>query len=207
MIQKRGALDLYETVFSEEEVLNAKWLRLTPWLRDRINWEDWCYECGTFRQKSSYFLKKEPHLRKNSFFSLIWAYTFFCTHQVFDALSTQKIRGYGKWDAVIYKTKQPSTTVAQLLAAELAKPGLTQVDDLPRTTCEKCGITKYHPHKLGIMYFKREVLDVDLDILQSDEWFGDGHMAYREMIVSSRFARLAIENGWRGIRFKVIQLV
>jgi hypothetical protein len=219
LIQQHRALDLYETVFSNEDILQAQWLRMVPtleqgypqpqkaWLRDRPNWENWCYDCGTFRQKSSYFLQKEPSLRKNSFFSLLWTYTFFCKHEVFDILSDHHIHGFEKWDALIYKTKQPSTMVAQLVTTQAAKASLLRVDDLSGTVCTKCGITKYHYHKLGVMYLQQDALNGDFDILHSYEWFGDGHAAHQEMLVSNRFARLALEYQWKGIRFKVVQLV
>ncbi len=59
------------------------------------------------------------------------------------------------------------------------------------------------------MYFKREafVETQDLDMFHSFEWFGSGHAAYREIIISNHFARLILEKGWKGVRMKVIELV
>ena len=219
LVQAHKALDLYDTFFSDEDVLGAEWLRLTPtyehgypyprnkWLDTFYNYEDHCRECGTFRQKSSFFLQKEPSLRKNDFMCLIWTWTFFCRYQVFDQLAQYQVRGYEQWDAIIHSTKQPSAQVAQLIVPQIAQPGLTGVEDLPRVECSTCGITKYHPHLRGVMYLDRTAISRDTDLLQTYEWFGHGHHAHREVLVSQRLAKLALERKWKGIRFKVVELV
>ena len=63
LVQAHKALDLYDTVFSDEDVLDAEWLRLTPtyehgypyprnkWLDTFYNYEDHCRECGTVSVK------------------------------------------------------------------------------------------------------------------------------------------------------------
>ena len=63
------------------------------------------------------------------------------------------------------------------------------------------------PHKRGVMYYDRSAFPQNVDVLETNEWFGDGHMAYRELLVSKSFAELAIEEAWKGIRFKVVELV
>ena len=59
----------------------------------------------------------------------------------------------------------------------------------------------------GVMYLARTALVSDVDILQTYEWFGSGHSAYREFLVSNRFAKLILEKGWRGIKLKVVELL
>jgi hypothetical protein len=171
-------------------------------VKELYTYTDYCKQCGTYRQKSSFFLKKEPSLHKNQFFSLIWGYAVFALHSVFEVLAEHDIRGYEKWDALIYSTKQPSVTVAQLVAPTIACPGFIPEDDLRRVTCTQCGFTKYYPRVRGVMRINSALVS-GVDIEQTYEWFGDGHDPHREILVSNRFVRLALEQGWRGIRFKV----
>ena len=97
--------------------------------------------------------------------------------------------------------------ISQLFIPGVAGPALLQDDDLERKKCPLCNVIKYYPHKRGVMYLKRDSILPDVDIMNTYEWFGSGHSAYREIIVSNRFARLIIEKGWRGVRMKVVELV
>ncbi len=219
LMNENNVQSLSTTVFTDDEVVNAEWLRLVTtfeqgypqpekaWLKNKPNYANYCRQCGTFQQVESFQLKKEPYLRKNAFFSLLWARTFFARNAVFDALEEYDMKGYERWDAIIRKTQQPSTTVAQLRASDTTQGGLTHTNGLSSTTCSECGITKYLPQKLGIMYYMRNALPANVDVIETHEWFGDGHMAFRELLVSHRFAELAIKEGWKGIRFKVVELV
>ena len=89
----------------------------------------------------------------------------------------------------------------------VAHPGLVGVEDLRRDVCPVCGVTKYYPHMRGVMYLQRTALVPEADILHSHEWFGSGHAAYREILISNRFAQLILDKGWQGVRLKVVELV
>jgi hypothetical protein len=54
---------------------------------------------------------------------------------------------------------------------------------------------------------KQDALPSKLDIFQTYEWFGSGHNAFREVIISNRMAKLIIQNGWRGVRLKVVEVI
>jgi len=219
LVQQKNALDIFDTVFSSEEILNAEWVRLIPvfergypqpedvWSTNPINYKENCPQCGTFRQKSSFRLKKEPNLGKKDFMSLYWTYALFCTPRVLNELEAQGIRGYEVWDAIIHKTDSPSEKVSQLFIPNIASPGLVGVEDLERETCSLCHVTKYYPHMRGVMYLKRDALVPNVDIMQTHEWFGSGHSAYREILVSNKFATLITDTGWQGVALKVVELV
>jgi hypothetical protein len=218
LMQEKGRRSLVNTVFSEEEILSAEWARLIPvfeqgypqpeetWVTNPINYEEHCPQCGTFRQTGSFRLEKEPNLGKKDFISLYWTYALFCTPRVWDELETQRIRGYEVWDVII-KTDTPSEKVSQLFIPHIASPGLVGVEGLKRETCSLCHVTKYYPHKRGVMYLKRDALVPDVDIMQTYEWFGSGHAAYREILVSNKLARLTIDRDWKGVALKVVELV
>ena len=57
------------------------------------------------------------------------------------------------------------------------------------------------------MHFKQDAVARGVDIAQTHEWFGSGHSAYREILVSSKFARLVLDQGWKGVVLKAIELV
>lgn len=219
LVREKNAVDICNTIFTSSEILSADWVRLVPvfqqgypqpeetWVKNPINYEEHCPECGTFRQRASFRLKKEPVLGKNSFMSLYWTYALFCTTEVFSDFEATEIRGYEVWDAIIHKSNMPSEKVSQLFIPTIADPGLVWADDLKADTCPSCNVTKYRPHMRGAMYIERDALLPDIDIMQSYEWFGSGHTAYREILVSNRIARLVLGRGWKGVAFKVVKLI
>ena len=76
--QAKGKWDIYDTYFSEEEILSAEWLRIwggypqigypqpeRRWQEESFNYEDTCPKCGSFQQVSSFFIQAEPKLRNS----------------------------------------------------------------------------------------------------------------------------------------------
>jgi hypothetical protein len=219
LARQKNALDMFDTIFTPGEILAAEWLRLVPvfeqgypqpegtWVRDPVNYADHCPQCGTFRQVESFRIKKEPNLGKNDFMSLYWTYALFCTSRVVDQLKSHQLEGFEAWDVIIHRREVRSEKVVQLFTPGIADPAPVRADDLPRETCPLCHVTKYYPHMRGVMYLKRDALLSDVDLMQTYEWFGSGHAAYREIIVSNRCARLILEQSWRGVRLKAVQPV
>ncbi len=220
LIRAKGASDIYDTLFTTEEILNAEWVRLIPtfeqgypqpkatWVTNPVNYENACSKCGTgFRQMTPFRLAKEPRLGKNDFMTLYWTYALFATPKVFESLETHEIRGYERWKAIIHKTNQPCQTVSQLYIPHVSNPGLAELDKVQTETCSKCRITKYAPHMRGYMCYSRDALLPDLDIQLTDEWFGSGAFAFREILISNRFARLILDEGWQGMKLKPIRLM
>jgi hypothetical protein len=219
LIQKYNASDIYQTVFNKKEILAAEWLRLIPifqqgypqpeetWVSNPITYTSHCPQCGTFQQGSSFRIKKEPGLGKNDFMSMFWMYALFCTPKVLKELETHQIQGYEIWNVIIHNTDLPAQKVSQLYIPAIAQEGLSQVDDLKRQYCYTCQTTKYFPHMKGIMYLKKEVVNLNFDIMQTYEWFGDGHAAYREILISNRLAKLILDQNWKGIALKPVELI
>jgi hypothetical protein len=57
------------------------------------------------------------------------------------------------------------------------------------------------------MHITDNALDSKLDFQLTAEWFGSGHMAYRETIVSNKVAKLILEHKLKGVTFKVVELI
>ncbi|HAL16000.1 MAG TPA: hypothetical protein DCP32_04370 [Anaerolineaceae bacterium] len=219
LVSIRGAVDLAETFFSDEEIRTAEWLRLIStfeqgYPQPKMDWplkqssrELLCAKCVTYKQIAPMRVAKEPHMGKKSFMSLIWENEIFCTPEVFRGLEEIQAKGYEEWDVLIHKTGQISEKVRQLFIPAIAGLGVLVEDDLNRTTCPTCGTTKYYPHVKGAMRIKREALIPDTDFLLTNEWFGHGLLAWREILISSRIAKLILDKKWSGVRFKVVDVV
>ncbi len=219
LVETKGAVNIVETTFTEEEIRHAEWLRLKStfeqgypqpkphWPIKQLSYEIICPKCAIYRQTHPMRVAKEPNLGRKSFMSTIWASEIFCTPEVILELEKMNAQGYEAWEAIIHKTGKPSERVRQLYVPGIASPGIIFDDDLERKICPVCGTTKYFPHVKGPMYLKREALLPDTDFMLTHEWFGHGLLAWREIIVSNRIASLILDKGWKGVRFKVVELV
>lgn len=218
LVRVLGASDIFNTFFSQEEILSAEWVRIIPAFEqgypqpeDRwqvVTYRDYCPSCGIgYVQNDPFRLAKEPRLGKHDFVCLYWTYTLFATPRVLNALGEHGMHGYEVGRPVLHKTNQPSATVSQLLFPLIAQPGLAEVDRARAEVCEECGIVKYASHLRGCMHFRREALLPGTDFQLTHEWFGSGgHGGFREILASNRVAKLALDAGWRGIRLKPVIL-
>lgn len=221
LVKQKTASDLYDTVFTNEEILAADWLRLKPTYEhgypqpeDAFEWRDntysfVCPECGIVdRQKAPFYLKKEPKMGRNDFLSLFWAYTIFCVTEVFARFNENQFQGYDEQEVMIQQTSQASKVVRQLDVLAIASKGLAEEDKLQPETCPACGITKYLYHKRGYMHIARAAIRSDVDFQLTHEWFGSGgRSGFREFLVSQRVAQLILAEGWRGVALKPVKLV
>jgi hypothetical protein len=220
LIDRLGASDRYETIFEQQEIERAEWLRFSvafqqgypqpqsTWVTNPVNYDDFCQECGTFRQTRPFRIAKEPSLGRNHFMTLHWGNPIFCRRDVSEELEGRKIRGFEVWDVTLNKTGDSSRRIAQLFMPQMFGPGLPDRENLGMETCASCGVTKYSSHLRGVMRYRREAVDPKLDMAATHEWFGaGGKSAYREVLISNRLARLIMEKGWQGIHMKVVELV
>lgn len=217
---QKKALDIYDTIFTHEEILNAEWIRLIPTFAQgypqpeedmawkQITYEDQCPKCGVgYRQKAPFRLAREPRMGKHDFVCLYWTYTVFCTLKALETLKSHEACGYEAWGAILHRTGEPSRTVSQLRFPMITEPGLADEDKSQPETCPTCGITKYASHLRGYMRYKRTALRPDTDFQVTCEWFGSGgYSGFREILASNRVAKLILEQGWRGLALKPIEL-
>lgn len=219
LVQEKDSFDMFETVFSYEEIVNAEWVRLKPvfehsYPQPENTWEQQtyshiCSSCGlAYDQKTPFRLKKEPRMGKHDFLSLYWAYTVFCTPKVLAAFQAGGLRGYDTWVPLVGRKKVPSQVVTQLLLPQIAGPGLVDEDKQQPEPCEACGLTKYRYHNRGYMRYRAEALHRDTDFQMTWEWFGSGtRRGFREFLISNRVARMIVAEGWRGVQLKPLELI
>jgi hypothetical protein len=211
-----------ETYFSEREISEAEWLRVKSvyahgypqpedtWVTRPNNLADVCRICGTYRQVSPFRIKEEPNLGKRQFMSLEWTGgILFTLPLVIERLEANEMKGFETWNAILHRTGLPAKTVLQLFTPIITSAGLIDVSEESASLCPECGKTKFGYHNRGRMKYRREAVPGSADIVQTFEWFGagQGHFAYKEILISNRFARLIIENQWKGLEMKPIELI
>lgn len=213
MQSKKDVPDLFNTVFTNTEILQAEWVRLQPTFQQGYpqpedDWREYfytnqCPKCGIgYTQQVPFHIKQEPKMGKNDFWSLYWAYTLFCTIKVLQALKSEQIKGHEIWPVIIHNTNEPSE-ISQLLFPNIANSALADEDKLQPETCSECGVTKYLYHKKGYMHLKREALLKNTDSQLTNEWFGSGgYSGFREILISNRLAKLIIDDKLRGVSLK-----
>jgi hypothetical protein len=219
LVNMHNGVDTFTTLFTKNEVVNSQWLRLEPIFKQGYpqpedTWKNttlkgMCPKCGAgYTQIAPFRIQDEPKLGKNDFVSLFWTYALFCKNQVFTKLNNHNFAGYEEWPALLDSSNQPSKTVSQLYCHQITQPGLTEEDKLNPEKCLECGITKYEYLKKGYMRYKTNSISPGFDIQLTKEWFGSGgHSGFREYLISQRFAKLIINEGWRGVSLKPIILI
>jgi hypothetical protein len=221
LVQEKKALNIYDTQFTESEILDAERVRLIPVFEQgypqpeenmdwkRITYENACPSCGVgYGQKAPFRLAKEPRMGKHHFLCLHWTWTLFCTPEVLETLKAQQIQGCEVWEAILHRSGEPSDVVSQLVFPKVTEPCLADVDKVKPEHCPECGITKYAYHKRGYMHLRRDALETNLDVVVTHEWFGSGgHGGFREILVSNRLASLILEKGWHGVALKPVELI
>jgi hypothetical protein len=220
LVKEKGALDIFDTTFTKEEILGAEWSLLKPNFEQgyplpKNGWEKLVYGdsvrplCGIgFCQIGAFHIAKEPFLRKKDFYRPIWTYVLFCTNPVIRQIAENRISGVEIREVIIHNTKLTSQVVSQLIFPHVTEPILGEIDKNDPWTCPLCGITKYAYHKRGYMHLHKSQIRYDLDAQVTYEWFGTGTATgHREFIISNRFATQIIENQWQGITLKPIKLI
>jgi hypothetical protein len=209
------------TTFTNEELLSCEWVRLKPGYERYYPQpeSDMRYSAATFRYKcpscgiefdqvAPYRIRREASLGRHDFVSLYWTYGIFCTQRVVDAIQEAGLEGIEVWPVMLHGQDRPSEVLSQLLFPHVAGPGLAEQDKQQPEPCVECGVTKYAFHKRGYMHVAREALREGTDAQRTHEWFGsDTKWGYQEILISNRFARLIIDQGWKGVVLQGVELV
>jgi rRNA maturation protein Nop10 len=224
LIRQKGGFNFVWTEFTEREVLDAQWLKLgaayqvgyaqphgaLEW--KEVTFDNGCPQCGVgVRQKAPFRIEAEPRLGKNVFASLYSDWPLFCTSEVLAVLEAEGIQGYETWPVLLHKTGEPSQRVQQLMIPTVAEPALVEefaeAERFQKEICQVCGQVRYTPYTRGMMPLRRASLATGVDFQLTCEWFGSGHAAHRDILVSNDVATLVVERGWQGLVLWPVQLV
>jgi hypothetical protein len=217
-----GRLNFIGTKFTDEERLSAEWctLRGCGILRpnepvggywSRRYYDDICLDCGSgWTQVAPFCLAKEPKLGRNAFASF-GGDELFARNEVLAKFKAEGIRGIETRPVLVEKTGNPAVSLEQILVTHVAEPAIA--DDFVEhehyrwTDCSGCGCRWHLYYNRGMLPLRRLGLRTDVDFQMTNEWFGSGAAARREILVSNRVVRLILENQWKGADLSPVQIV
>lgn len=205
------------TEFTQDEIAKAEWSIASAshsigsfvpeekWWCD-LYYGDRCKNCGSgWRQIAPFRIKKEPRLGKNAFADFGSAFELFCTLAVVEAFKKHGMVGFETRPLVLNKENSPLESIRQLVVTEVAQPAiaedLVEREHYSQTDCPVCGKTWHTHYTRGALPLKRSALNQNVDFQLTNEWFGNGRTARREILFSRRVVHLALENSWQGIQF------
>lgn len=220
LVEHLDVPNIIQTFFTQEEVTQSELLRLEVtkpkgypqpqdrWVTESPNYHFQCNECGTFEQVESFRIKNEPNLGGQGFMTLHWSSPILVENEVDRILKANDISGYDSWDVLIHATGASSVEILQLYITEQTSPGLLHQEELGFDVCEACGERKYYAHTRGVMRYQRGAVPKGVDIMETQEWFGaGGKSAYKKIFITNRLASLILDQGWKGVMMKVVELV
>ncbi|MBI9047390.1 MAG: hypothetical protein JEZ06_23085 [Anaerolineaceae bacterium] len=221
LIKKNKGRDLFDTKFDSNEIQSSPWNRMIidyqnryPYPKDldklgEYLYKNYCDECGIgVNQINPYTIKKDIQPKNHNFMRLTDAYEIFVSTNIISDLEHNNIEGYSILPLLLIKDEEPSLTASQLHIENTLDPSFIPDGDLACQLCSKCGNKKYHYHRRGKMRFMKHNFPEKIDIVLSNEWFGaGGRQAYREVLVSQKLTNLILNQKWKQVIFKPLQLI
>ncbi|MFT3827801.1 MAG: hypothetical protein QM731_28045 [Chitinophagaceae bacterium] len=215
------------TFYEKGDYDNAEWFVITTgeyqypqpeegYKDATFNLENYCQFCGIGKiQNAPYRLQTQPKQLNNQFWGLHWEFeAIFVRQGAKNILEQEKIKGIRFSNPVLHRTNSPIEGFYQLHIDTILNKGFdnynTQtitckinneegLNTNKKTTC--CGRIKFHHPMIGGYLFDRTLFKKDLDIVESNEYFGSGGAAYRLQIVSKRFKEIVDKNKLKGLSF------
>lgn len=171
-----------------------------------------CINCGSgWRQIAPFRIKKEPKLGKHVFADFGSAFELFCAPVVLDAFKKHGINSFQTQPLILNKEDRPAENLKQLVVTEIARPAVAEEsverERYSQTDCPVCGQTWHAYYTRGALPLRRSALNSKLDFQLTNEWFGNGRTARREILFSRRVVNLALGENWQGIEFFPVWLV
>ena len=211
------------TEFSKDDVAQAEWSMgyashsigsFVPegkWWCD-LYYGDRCTACGAgWRQIAPFRVKKEPKLGKHVFADFGSAFELFCSPVVVETFEAHGILGYETQPLLLNKEVRPTESLRQLVVSTIAQPAiapdLVEHERYRQTDCLGCGRTWHTHYTRGALPLRRTALNSNMDLQVTNEWFGNGRTARREILFSRRVVALVLANRWLGIEFIPIRVV
>jgi hypothetical protein len=201
------------TLYTDQERLAAEWciLRVAAVFRPAEPtggywspkyYEDRCRECGSgWSQITAFRFSREPRMKAESLASM-GGDELFVTKELLRNFERAGFRGFYTWPVLVGKEGREVEGLKQLLVEAVAEPAIA--DDLVEHEhyyygdCPTCGQRWHIYYTRGMLPLRREALRTDLDFQLTNEWFGSGAAARREILVSHRVTELILKKKWKG---------
>jgi rRNA maturation protein Nop10 len=191
IIRENDALDVVHTRFSKHEVQVAPCVRLgasthvgfpqpeEDYLRVVYDLREWCARCGAgARQIAPFRLLAEPKWGRRLVLQLNWVFDeFFTTPSLWREFLHPL--GVTCQPVLSHRTSERLESIVQLSISACAEGSLSLLGH-PAVVCENCGRRKFLPFVRGCLPCPVPPTDGS-GLFRSQEWFGDGASARREV--------------------------
>lgn len=158
-----------------------------------------CRKCGmNLVQNNPFSVKRTPTWGRRNIVQLNWVFgEYFVSRQIKDKLE-DKIPGLTFREVLKYPRETVIDDMFQLAVESRVR--LTIPTDAAYQVCEVCKAHKYSTRLISHGFLPRPRED-SFSIARSEEWFGDGGVAYPITIVSKRAYGVFVEAGIKGLDF------
>jgi hypothetical protein len=200
-----------ETVFTPAEIDAAGWLNLQPtWHHGYPQPEDdfgyltvtydgkGCRQCGTgYTQREPFRMTGEPRWGTRGLLQMNWVFDEYFVRPEIAAWLRERFNVQSA--VVLNRRGRPLETVRQVVVEEVVS---MPAADLPVAVCSACGVEKILPIRRGPL--RQLAAAPARHIARTREWFGDGHKAFHEVVIS-RDVRVALDAARvRGQRYRPV---
>lgn len=214
-LEKDAGVEPYyvDTIYTDDERLAAEWCILRGACVFRpaapiggywspIYFEGMCSQCGSgWSQTGPFRFPRQPRMGKNLFAS-VCGFELFVRDEVVSEFNKAGFSGFYTWPVLVGKEGTEIAGLKQLLVEAVAGPAIAsdrvEHEHYYWTDCPTCGRRWHIYYTRGMLPLRREALHPEMDFQLTDEWFGSGAAARREMLVSRRVTQLILEKKWKG---------
>lgn len=233
LLHSEKASDSVRTEFTDDEVQAAEWLEIVPawhwsypmpdddalsYLKEGYDLSCWCPRCHVGAvQVNPFRLTSEPKWGSRHFLQLNWVFDeYFVRPEVWDAMQAAGLRGIAVTPPVSCRTGKPMQTILQLRVNCIPGEGLEEMirkfticghETVPKAKAHLpgCGRRIYDSCDLGPLRLRASALAGQGDMIKTTEWFG--YVPHHKILISRKFGRLIMDNKWRGIDLRPIEMV
>lgn len=201
-----------ECVYSKKEMDTAEWLRIRSKWRseypqpeeeyEKITYDGsmYCSSCGCgLVQKNSFRLKKTPKWGKKNFLMLNWVESeLFINNKVANLIQKEDVKGYDVTPVMNNNTNESLDNIKQLKIRKALKSGIVfeDVDVIKVNKCSQCYSEKLLLSGRSPLVFKKDIFTESVDIIKTNEFFGDGLVCLQMIFISKKLYKLFCKHGW-----------
>lgn len=168
-----------------------------------------CQSCGAnLIQVNDFCIQQAPKVWKPPFQQINWvADELFISSRVRSLLAASSLTGFSFRTVWSQKTKRPLDSVYQIVIEQISPPAFCpeKMEAVGQTVCPECGTRRYTVPQGTPLVLRRDVIEeMDADIWKSSEYFGQGGVWARMILISNRFYGFLVANHLnRQFRFEI----
>ena len=177
--------------------------------------DGWCRSCGIPKrvQCGSLILQERGFESVEGAWVPNWQFDAYCLDRSLAtqaiasdfALPLRPVEWHGHSPGEAMQIVAPTVGVAWFDVQEL-RERTTAKHGGPGARCDECGVWRWYPLLAEEMPpYRFAPIGNDTHVVASPEWFGDGHQAFRQILVRRQLAELIVAASPRDFRIREIQ--